>query len=111
MIAMLLRLAGRLACVIVFAWFAVFAVHQTSVASAHQAAEVSNKSATGAPEGHPGTIHRLIDEAGEGLTSPFSAVTSGMSSQWEIHIVDLLLALLLYGLLLGYIARMISVRV
>ena len=121
-IAGLLRLASVLICLIVLASFAVFAVDQTKGASAHQQ-EVINGSApatsttTGAsgshqsPAPHEGGLHEALDEASSNLTSPFSAITSGSSSQWVIRGVNVLLTLIVYGFGLGFLARVLRVRV
>jgi hypothetical protein len=115
-IAGLMRLASFVICLIVIASFAIFAVDQTKGASAHQQQElkVGTKEALtsqpkSAPE-HESSVHEAIDEASNQLTSPFSGVTSGSSSEWAIHGVNVLLALAVYGFGLGYLARVIRVR-
>jgi hypothetical protein len=111
-IVRLLRAASLVICVIVLASFAVFAVNQTSSASTHQQEELSNgptpKAATSSGEG---SIHKALDEASNKLTSPFKGITSGSSSEWVIRGVNLLLALIVYGFGLGYLARFLRVRV
>ncbi len=118
-LASLLRLASWVICLIVLASFAIFVVEQTSSASTHQQEEVnehpsspSSPSSTGAaaPK-HQSTLHRTIDEASDFFTSPFSGLVSGSSSQWVIHLVKTALALFVYGFVLGYLARVIRVRV
>lgn len=120
-IARLLRVASLVICLIVIASFAIFAVDQTKGASAHQREELNGPAATKTNAGTPGSpgsssphesgVHKTIDEASDELTSPFSGITSGSSSQWLIHGVNLLLALIVYGFGLGYLARVIRVRV
>jgi hypothetical protein len=118
----LLRLASLVICLIVIASFAIFAVNQTSSASTRQQEALNNgapttttssgtssSSKTSAP--HESTLHKAIDDASNALTSPFSRITSGSSSQWAIRGVNLLLALIVYGFALGFIARVIRVRV
>jgi hypothetical protein len=113
----LMRLASRVICLIVIAWFAVFVVNQTSSASTHQQNEVTE--GTSAPTGEPsaGTakhesaLHQTLDETANALTSPFAGVVSGSSSEWTIHIVKTLLALLVYGFGLAFLARFLHVRV
>jgi hypothetical protein len=97
-------------CLIVIASFAYFVVDQTNSASKGQQRELttgSNKLPPGTPieRTHKDTAHKAIDEASEALTSPFSSITSGSSSQWVIHGVNLVLALLLYGFGLSFLAR------
>lgn len=117
-IVKLLRFASIVICGIVIASFAIFVINQTSAASKHQSAEVSNGPSTGAGEStaagsksHEGTVHKAIDEASTQLTSPFAGVISGSSSEWLIRGVKLLLALVVYGLGFGYLARVLHVRV
>jgi hypothetical protein len=117
----LLRLASLVICLIVIASFTIFVVNQTSSASTHQQEELGGTPATttvtpGSPPPktqppHKSTVHKTIDEASDGLTSPFSGITSGFSSQWAIRGIKLLLALVLYGFGLGFLARVIRVRV
>lgn len=115
-----LRLASLALCLIVVTSFALFVVNQTGSASAHQQEELNGPTiTTAAPAqgGPPATAHRdkstlrsRIDEVAKAVTSPFSAVTNGSSSQWVIRGVGLLLALLVYGFGLGFLARVIRVR-
>jgi hypothetical protein len=115
-----MRLASIAICLIVVASFTLFVVDQTSTASTHQQQELSGSlPAPGASAGtgsapskrdKKSSVHRSIDDASNALTSPFSAVTAGSSSQWVIHGVNLVLALLVYGFALGFLARMIRVR-
>ena len=113
-IAGLLLLASRIACLIVLAAFVVFVVNQTSSASIHQQNEISEgpaaKSSAPDPK-HESTLHRTLDEASDALTSPFAGVVSGSHSQWTIHIVRTVLALLAYGFGVAFLVRFIRVRV
>lgn len=112
----LMRLASRVICLIMIAWFVVFVVNQTSAASTHQQNELSSGPAAGAGETeaaskHESTLHRTLNEASDALTSPFAGVVSGSHSEWTIHIVKTLLALLVYGFGLAFLARFLRVRV
>jgi hypothetical protein len=118
LIASLLRLASVVICLIVIASFVIFAVNQTSSASTHQQEALTVGTATPAAPAspktsspHKSTLHKAIDDASNELTSPFSGITSGSSSQWAIHGVNLLIALIVYGFGLGFLARVIRVRV
>ncbi len=51
-------------------------------------------------------MHKTIDEASDVFTSPFAGIFSGSHSQWAIRG-----ALLLYGFGLGFLARVLRVRV
>jgi hypothetical protein len=119
-IARLLRLASLVICAIVIASFVIFAVDQTNSASNHQQAQIAGAPATPSTNqgggrstatAHAGTVRKAIDEASGKLTSPFSGVTSGSSSEWAIRVAKLLLALVVYGFGLGYLARVLRVRV
>jgi hypothetical protein len=121
-LASALRLASILLCLIVAASFVLFVVNQTSSASAHQQEELNNAApgATAAPSAGSATPHKasgkssprkVIDEASEAITSPFSAAADATSDQWLKRGIDLLLALLVYGFGLGFLARVIRVRV
>jgi predicted secreted protein len=113
-ITTLMRLASRVICVIVIAWFIVFAVNQTSAASTHQQNEVAEGSAPAASASgtkHESTLHRTLNETTDTLTSPFAGIVSGSHSEWTIHIVKTVLALLVYGFGLAFLARFLRVRV
>jgi predicted PurR-regulated permease PerM len=118
LIASLLRLLSILICLIVAASFLIFVVEQTSSASTEQQEALGgHRAPANAPTGsgkpapkHQSALHKKIDEASNELTSPFSSITSGSSSQWLIRGVNLLLALLLYGFVLSFLARAIRVR-
>jgi hypothetical protein len=118
LVVRLLRLASLVICLIVIASFAIFVVNQTSSASTHQQEEITGPAASPRSPGssktsspHESTLHKTIDDASNELTSPFSGITSGSSSEWAIRGVNLLLSLLVYGFGLGFLARMIRVRV
>lgn len=114
LISRILRLASIAICLIAIAWFAAFALDQTSSASNHQQAEVNAAAPPGlgtTPTGSssPGKesgLHKALDKATSTLASPFSAVTGNSTSEWTIHVVDTLLMLLVYGLGLGFLARL-----
>jgi hypothetical protein len=102
--------------VIVIASFAVFAIDQTKGASAHQQQELAGgrpaESAGGkSASAHESGVHKAIDDVSGKLTSPFSGVVSGSSSEWAVRSIKLLLALLVYGFGLGFLARTLRVRV
>lgn len=119
-LASVVRLASLVLCLIVIASFALFVIDQTGDASAHQQAELNHgtPATTASPSqaastrAHPtkSSLGKTIDKASDAVTSPFSEVTDRTSSQWLIHIINLLLALLVYGFGLGFLARVIRVR-
>lgn len=120
-------LASRIVCLIVIAWFVVFAAEQSKAATKHQVGELGGTTQqggaqqTGAQQGGAqsdgkraakhNTAHRLLDEVAEAVTSPFSRLTAGTSSAWLAHGADTLLALLVYGLGVGFVARFVRLRV
>lgn len=115
-LAGVLRLASLAACLIVIVSFGLFVLNRTDNASKHQQAELNTPAVgehTGPAPAAPGkesSTRKTIDEVAKTLTSPFSAVTDGSSSQWVIRSVGLLLALIVYGFGIGYLARAIRVR-
>lgn|GEM_PF-599114 len=128
-LAGVLRLASLAISLVVIASFAAFVVDQTSSASAHQqdvlngtapapgASEGTNPATTSttresskAPASRESSLHRTIDDASNAFTSPFSGVTAGSSSEWVIRGTKLLLALIVYGFGLGFLARVIRVK-
>src|SRR2546427_6136178 len=86
-VSSLLRLASIVICVITVASFALFVTNQTKSASSHQQevlagavpTEGSSPSSGAAGEAvhHKSTVHRVIDQASEALTSPLSRITAG----------------------------------
>ena len=125
-VARALRMVSITICLIVAASFLIFAVNQTRGASSHQQEVVNgNAPAAGAPGQstrapgaagagagvHENAAHRTIDSLSNAFTTPFKAVTAGSSSEWVVRGVNMLLALLLYGFGLGFLARVIRVRV
>lgn len=95
-------------CVLVIASFAFFAVDQISGASSHQVAQIAGGSPT-PPAQHPhhGALRRFVDRSASDLTYPFHSLVQS-SSQWANEIVLLVLALTIYGVGLGYLARFSS---
>ncbi len=109
-LARIVRLASLACCLVAVAWFVTFAVQQSSTAAAHQASEIypSSPPATQTTPPAPareGELRETINSAFKTISSPFSSVTSASTSAWKIHIIDTLLALLIYGLGLGFVAR------
>jgi len=111
-----LRLASIVICLIVAASFAIFAIQQTESASGQQTEAVNSSNPNVVnPASRPvgtkkGTVHRVIDEAAEAVTSPFSGIVSS-GSEWAVEGIKLALTLIIYGFGLGYVARVIRVRV
>ena len=116
-----LRLVSRLACLIVLASFALFAIDQAGNASAHQQNAVdasappsiaSSLKAPPAPSKKSSTgVRHVIDEASSAITSPFSGAVAGVHNEWASRGALTALALLIYGFGLGFLARFLRVRV
>lgn len=109
-LAAILRAASRIVCLIVVVSFAIFAIGQTSKASVHQQNKVSETTTVAQPS-HESAVHEAIDEVAGKLTSPFSGITAGSNSEWVVRGVGTLVALLVYGVGLGYLARVLRIRV
>lgn len=107
-------LASRIVCLIVIAWFIVFAVGQSKEASTHQLNEVAtatNGTERQIAEPPAKGVKKTLDEAANAITSPFASIASSSSSAWLVHGVDTMLALLIYGLGVGFLVRILRVRV
>ena len=119
-LARILRLASIVICLIALASFVTFAVDQAGKGSSRQQAEVNAAAPAGTATTGSGAsseskkesgLHEAIDKAFSTLSSPFSGITSGSTSQWTIQIVDTLLVLLVYGFGLSFIARLLPGRI
>ena len=98
-------------CGLVIASFALFARNQLAGASKHQQTEiVAGNQVTSEPavgnhaKSQPG---KFIDGAAADLTSPFRSLIKS-NSVWVQEIVPTMLALLVYGVGLGFLARYTS---
>ena len=107
----LLRVVSLVVCVIVAGWFLLFAVDQTKSASSHQQEVLAGQSTEGSSAKHEGGIRHAVDETGSALTAPFGGIVGGSHSEWGDHGIRLLAALLVYGFGVGYLARVVRVRV
>jgi hypothetical protein len=115
-LAAALRLASIVLCLIVGVSFALFVIHQTSSASAHQQHVVNSPDEeprsfrSTSTRGEKSSPRKTIDEAAEAVTSPFSGLTDSWSSEWSKRGVLLLLTLVIYGFGLGFVARVMRIR-
>jgi hypothetical protein len=103
-----IKLISFVCCALVVVSFAMFARDQMAGASTHQQSELVSgndltptATAPSKPEAQPG---RFINRAAKDLTSPFAAIVRS-SNAWVQHGLPALVALLVYGLGLGYLAR------
>jgi hypothetical protein len=99
---------STLCCLLVIASFALFARDQMAGASQRQqTAELPNP-ALAAPAPAPSHKHaqprRFIDDAANAITAPFHSVIQS-NNDWVDHGVPAVVALLVYGGGLGYLAR------
>jgi hypothetical protein len=93
-------------CGLVLASFVMFARDQLANASVHQqnALVSPNTSTLPTVPAHHGQPRRFIDGAAQKLTSPFRSIVQSRS-QWVLHAVPALIAILVYGGGLGFLAR------
>jgi hypothetical protein len=106
-----LRYLAILLSAIIALGFILFVVNDAGRASNQQIAQVRAFDAP-APtaageqqrEKRNGKVHEMIDDANDVLLKPFANLTDS-DSRWVQRGVPTLLGLLLYGFLLGYLAR------
>jgi hypothetical protein len=111
----LLRTAAFVASAIVLVSFALFAIDETRDASNRSVAGIAGLDATRtanptaneerARERAHSKVREAIDDTDDVLVTPFAPVTDGSSSSWARRGVPTLLALLVYGFGLAFLAR------
>jgi hypothetical protein len=108
-----IRAVAIVASLIVVAGFTLFAVDEFSGASSRQQTWVENPGAEpGAPsrgEKPRSGVRKTIEDANDALLSPFKGLAQ-TESNWANHMIPTVLALLVYGLGLGFLARYIRQR-
>lgn len=94
------------------AWFVVFAVDQSKAAANHQLGELAGttQQAQSSPPAKQSSATKTLDQVAKAVTTPFASLTSGRSP-WVAHGLDTLLVLLIYGFGIGFLARMVRLRV
>jgi hypothetical protein len=112
----LLRAAARVASAVVLVSFVLFAIDETREASARTAAEVAGQEAARRPvpsgrqeharERAHGPVREAIDDANDVLLSPFAFAEPSGGGAWARRGVPALLALLVYGAGLLFLARL-----
>lgn len=95
--------------------FGLFAIDETRAASDQTAAEVAGRDATRTADPSPaqelarerahGDVRELIDDGNDLLVAPFSGVVASGGSRWTRRGVPAILALVVFGFGLGYLAR------
>jgi hypothetical protein len=116
----ILRTAAVLASAVALVSFALFALDETREASKQSTAEVAGLEATRtsnpseneerARERAHSSVREAIDDVDDVLVAPFAPVTEDMSSSWAARGVPTLLALLVYGFGLSFLARFMRGR-
>ena len=108
--------AAAIACtLLVVAGWGLFAIDEARNASKDTAAEVAGQKATTHPDPSPkqerareeihGDVREFIDDVNDVLLSPFAGITNSSGSTWTRRSIPALIALLVYGFGLGYLAR------
>jgi hypothetical protein len=104
----LLVTVSLVCCTLVCVSFALFARDQVAGASKHQQNELVSTApaSTGTPVAvhHTGQPRAFIDSAAHTLTSPFTSLVHS-NNDWVTHGFPAAVALLVYGLGLGFLAR------
>lgn len=106
MISRILGIGAFVCCSLVVLSFTLFARDQMAGASQHQQNELA-ANVTAAPSSSSGQHaqpRRFIDGAAGALTAPFRSVAPS-DNPWVLHGLPTILALAVYGLGLGFLAR------
>ena len=115
MLASLLRAVALVASVVVLLSFALFAIDQTRAASQRTTAEVQGLDAARTADPSPAQerarerthsrARELVDDADDILLAPFTWAAPDTTSTWALRGVPALVALVVYGLGLSFLAR------
>jgi hypothetical protein len=106
----LIRVASLVACLIVVMSFLIFATHQADGATGNQVASLGNNSLQIAnAKDKPSSLRKTITDASNTLTSPFNGILNSQNP-WPAHIIQLLIALALYGFGIGFAVRWVRMR-
>lgn len=103
-------IVSMVACLFVVASFTMFATDQFGGASERTQQVVLDQSPTAPAAKKAGEPRKTIDEVAEKLRSPFDGLVHAAKSEWVRETVPTLLALLVYGFGLGYLARYARAR-
>jgi hypothetical protein len=111
----LLRTAALLAALVVTVSFGLFVIDEASDASKRSVAAIAGLDATRSPsptateerarEKSHGAVREVIDDANDVLVAPFAEILPNSGSSWRRRGAPALLALLVYGFGLGFLAR------
>jgi hypothetical protein len=114
----ILRTAAILICAVVVISFALFAIDELNGASRRNETKLAQDLEANPPpaaerqrEKDHGSVREAIDDANDVVVSPFEGVVSNDDSRWTQRGVPALLALLVFGFGLGFLARFMRGRV
>lgn len=120
MLEQLLRLAAIVCSALVVLGFGLFAIDEARSASKSTAEEVAGKRASRSADPTPaqerdreqahGDVRELIDDANDVLLSPFAGIVGDDADKWARRLIPALIALLVYGFGLGFLARLATGR-
>lgn len=115
MLASLIRLVAILAAVVVVLGFGLFVIDDARSASAQTTAEIEGRAASRRADPSPdqerareavhGKPREAVDDVNDVLLAPFAGLAADSRSKWVRRGVPAGLALLVYGLGLGFLAR------
>jgi hypothetical protein len=113
----ILRLLSLVCSLVLLVSFAMFATDQAGRGEKHTVAQIgAGDDTTPAPQqpSQPvkkkhGAVRNTIESANAKLVSPFDGIVTG-DSPWTRHIVETLLAFLVFGVGIGFAARYAATR-
>src|SRR5512138_224776 len=115
MLERLLKTAAVLLSVTVGLGWLLFAIDETAVASRDSAVAIAGDQAASQPDPNPeqerarerahGTVREVIDDANDVLLKPFAGLVRDSNSRWVRRSIPAFLGLVLYGFVLGFLAR------
>lgn len=110
-----LRIAGVLASAVVVLSFVLFAIDEAGHASRRATDAIAGLQAARSPDPSPreerareaahGAVREAVDDVDDVLVAPFAPIVSGYDSAWVRRGVPALLAVLVYGVGLAFVAR------
>ena len=117
MLERVLRIAAILVSVVIVLSFGLFAIDELNGASSRNEARLAQDLEANPPpaaerqrEKDHGAVREAIDDANDVIVSPFEGIVSSSDSRWAQRGVPALLALLVFGLGLGFLARFMHGR-
>ena len=117
MLERILRTVAIVVSLVVIVSFALFAVDELSGAAKRNEAKLAQDLEANPPaaaerqrEKDHGSVREAIDDADDTLVSPFTGIASGSDDRWVQRGVPALIALLVFGFGLGFLARFSRAR-